>query len=283
MLPGEKEELHLHPAASSLVWPRNMALGFALWGAILWWTFHAAWWTAHQPSDWTAPWTWLWGNRGATYLWTGAGLLVGGALSSLPRGPWTRLWVAASATAVVLLVAFIRFAHIPAFALPVLTAAATIPALSWLEVRRLSTHYHITNLRIVVRTTFPRRSERSVLHTSLIDLDARLDPFPDTGTLFPVTAGDLPDAAAAGTHGLPPAGKGKARKQAVAAEQKASQAGEARTESAAPMRLTGVHPLRRVRRLVELLAQQATSSEGTRLAQGLDRELAQARAALQRR
>jgi hypothetical protein len=125
-------------------------------------------------------------------------------------------------------------------------AAESVPLLAWAELRRLGTHHHVTNLRLVKRTTFPRRAEQAERHAELSDVDVRQGPLAraaDVGTLLPLTS--------------PPA--------------------------AHPLRMAGVRPLARIRHLVEVLVRQATATEYLREQQGLERQQQEALAALQRR
>lgn len=252
LLPGEKEEMSLHPAAASFFVRRLWAIAILLWGGILWAIFHSVWWTTHTTSDWTAAWTWLWGTAQATYLWTLGGLVLGGWLACLPRGPWAKAWIGAFAGLAVCALVKVWFPQAPEFWLPVLTMFAALPAFFWLEMRRYGVTYHVTSMRLVVRTTVPRRSERSVLYSELVDLDAKASGWPDTGTLIPVVRA----ATVAGSVGPP--------------------------QPPPPPPMPGVRPLKRVRALVSLLAQRATASEVAKAEGALDRQVAEALAALHR-
>lgn len=232
LLPGEKEELRLHPAPWSQAHRQLWAVAFLLLGGLLWWAFHAPWW----PNG--------WGASVVPYLWTAGGLLAGGLLAALPGRSHARFWAAAAAALLACAATALWLPQAPQDALPVLVMLAALPALAWVEARRLGTTYHVTSLRLVVRTTLPRRTEAAVLFSDLADLDVRASAWPDTGTLIPV-----------------PAAK----------------------DRPAPPRLVGVRPLSRVRRLVELLAQRATLPEAVRGERNLDRGVAEALAALHRR
>lgn len=223
LLPGEREHWRLHPAHVAFWRPIAWVLLLAVCGALLWSTFHADWWTGHELGDWTQPWTWLWGNDVAAHAWTATVIVAGGAAAALPRKDWRRLWGAVAIAVAVSAVA--AAAPQPTRdALPVTVMAAALPFLAWAEARRLATTYHVTNLRIVARAALPRRSESSVLVADIVDLDVRKAPWPDTGTLVPVLARprDKDDEAPA----LGP-------------------------------RLPGVHPLLRVKALVEALAKRS--------------------------
>jgi hypothetical protein len=161
----------------------------------------------------------------------GLGALVGGAV---------RLWFPAN----------------PGDWLPLLAMLAALPALAWTEWRRLGTSYHVTNLRLVLRTSVPRRTELAVRYADLVDLDTQASAWPDTGTLIPVTA-RTPLPAPLGL--------------------------EAEDAGPAPhLRFVGVRPFGRVRALVEVLAQRATASETMRSESALDAQVAEALAALHR-
>jgi len=251
LLPGEREEVRLHPAHSTAIARQAQALGFAVAGGALWLAFHSPWWQgAPATIPWYEPWLWLYGNGGACIGWTLVLLALGGIAFSLPRGPWTRVWVALGGGLLACAVAAFVDPHGLADAVPVCVALLALPGLAWAELVRTSTHYHVTNLRLAVRTTLPRRSERSVLYSDLVDLDAKPSWWPDTGTLLPVTAG-----------GAKPADDAPA---------------------VPAMRMPGVRPFRRVRRAVELLAQRSAASDTLKATQG-EGDLAQALAALHRR
>jgi len=247
LLPGEREEIRLHPSHSTAVPRQAMALGFALAGGLLWAMFHAPWWQAPAEPRWYLPWRYLVGNGPAAVGWALALLAAGGAATCLPRGPWRRLWVALGAGILACAVAAYVAPHNTAEGVPIAVALLALPGLAWAELVRTSTHYHVTNLRLAVRTTLPRRGERSVLYSDLVDLDARASDWPDTGTLLPVTA-------------------------------KPEDGGEAQPA----LRIPGVRPFKRVRRAVELLAQRASASEPLK-ATKTDADLAEALAALHRR
>lgn len=245
LLPGETEHLRLHPAHVAVWVPLAWAATLLLYGALLWALFRSPWWAGHQPSEWTAPWTWLWGNGPAAYAWTTAGILATGAVAALPRRSWRRLW-GAGATAFAVAMAAGATGQAAERALPFATMAAAVPFLAWAEARRLATTYHVTNLRLAVRAALPARLEQSVLYSDLVDLDVKPAPWPDTGTLRPVLARPRDKEA-------PPAA----------------------------MAVPGVRPLRRVRRLVEALAKRAgAAGRGKELE--ADAQVRQALAALGR-
>jgi len=269
LLPGEKEELHLRPALSSTLARQAGGLALVPYAALLWAAFHSPWWTAHTPSDWTAAWTWLWGTPQAAYLWTVAGFAVAGIASCLPRGSWRRALVAIGLGAACALAAAIWKPDAPEDALPLATLVAALPVLAWNEAARWATHYHVTNLRLVVRTTFPRPTDSALLYSEMVDLDARPSAWPDTGTLIPVAA-----RAAAASADAPAASP---------ASPSVSASGPGATLSRQPPRLAGVRPFARVRRLVEVLAQRATASEYVRTQRKLDDDVAHALAALHRK
>ncbi|MEA3202493.1 MAG: hypothetical protein QOI63_159 [Thermoplasmata archaeon] len=241
LLPGEREVLRLHP--SPLGWlPRyGLALLPAAWGAALWAVFHSARWLG-RPQE-LAP--IILGSPFAAHLWSLGGLLLGGQMLGLARRDSSPFWtavglgVAASVAAIVL--------PLPAEqTLPLLVAAGSVVLLLWAELRRLGTHHHVTNLRLVVRTSFPRRGERSERHAELSDVDVRQGPLGrllDVGTLLPLATPPAPH----------------------------------------PLRLVGTRRLRRVLHLVEVLVRQATASDYLRERQGLEAQQAEALAALQRR
>ncbi|HEX2065333.1 MAG TPA: hypothetical protein VHI93_00835, partial [Candidatus Thermoplasmatota archaeon] len=234
------EVLRRHP--SPLGWlPRyGVALLPALWGAALWALFHAAFWQDSAGLRRVVV-----GSPFAAHLDALAGLLLGGWLLARLRGRRVFLHVAAALAAAASLGTLLG--GLPEReALPLLVAAGSLPLLAWAELARLGTHHHATTLRLVVRTTFPRRTEQAARHAELSDIDVRqgvLGRLLDTGTLLPLAA--------------PPAPR--------------------------PLRLVGVRPLRRVLRLVEVLVRQATATDYLRERQGLERQHAEALAALQRR
>lgn len=240
LLPGEREVRHSHP--HPLGWLRHYSLALLplAWAELLWLLYHSPAWRDTPGLS-----RIVLGSRFAAHLDALAGLWLGGLLlSRMLRRPSflaTALGIGAAASLLTLVVGADE-----RNAIPLLVAASALPILAWAELRRLGTHHHLTTLRLVVRTTFPRRAERIERHAELGDIDVRQGPMGrllDVGTLLPV--------------GNPP--------------------------SAHPLRLAGVRPLRRVLRLVEILVRQATATEYLREELGLERQQAEALAALQRR
>jgi hypothetical protein len=241
LLPGEREVLRFHP--SPLGWlPRYAAaLVPALWGCALWGVFHSARWLARPHG--LGP-IFL-GSPFAAHLWSLGGLLLGGQALSTVRRSRAPLWTALAVGATASLVA------IPApwpaeQTLPFLVVAGSAVLLLWAELRRLGTSHHLTTLRLVVRTSFPRRGENAERHAELSDVDVRQGPLGkllDVGTLLPVATPPSPH----------------------------------------PLRLIGVPRVRRVLRLVEVLVRQATATDYLRERQGLEVQQAEALAAPQRR
>jgi hypothetical protein len=239
-LPREREVLRSRP--HPLGWLRHYAAALlpVAWGGVLWLLFHAPAW-----QDTGGFRRILVGSQFAAHLDSLAGLALGGLFLSkaLRRRAFlhTALAIGAAASLWVLLTGANE-----RDALPLLVAASGVPLLAWAELRRLGTHHHVTTLRLVVRTTFPRRGERVERHAELGDVDVRQGPLGklfDVGTLLPVATSPSPH----------------------------------------PLRLVGVRPLRRVLRLVEVLVRQATATEYLRKELGLERQQAEALAALQRR
>jgi hypothetical protein len=232
-LPGEREVLRSHP--SPLGWLPRYALALlpAAWGGLLWLLFRSASWaSAPRPAS-------LVHFVAVAGLGAGGLLLAAARRDRLPLALAIAIGLAASILAVALRAQ-------PTDALPLAYALAAVPLLAWAELGRLGTHHHVTNLRLVVRTTFPRRGEQAERHAELADIDVRqgiLGRLADVGTLLPVAT--------------PPPPR--------------------------PLRLVGVRPLRRVLRLVEVLVRQATATDYLRERQGLERQQAEALAALQRR
>ncbi|MEA3143565.1 MAG: hypothetical protein QOG31_889 [Thermoplasmata archaeon] len=239
-LPGEREVLRRHP--SPLGWLRRYAVALlpALWGGALWLLFHAPAW--RDAGNFRRIFL---GSQFAAHLDALAGLALGGFLLNRLLGRRAFLNVAAAVGVAASLGTLL--ARLPEReSLPLLVTASSLPLLAWAELARLGTHHHVTNLRLIVRTTFPRRTEQAERHAELSDIDVRQGPLgklTDTGTLLPLAAPPSPH----------------------------------------PLRLVGVRPLRRVLRLVEVLVRQATATDYLRERQGLERQQAEALAALQRR
>jgi hypothetical protein len=239
LLPGEREVLRFRP--SPLGWlPRyGSALLPAAWGGILWFVFHSTAWRDGGLRSLVL------GTVFAAHVDVLCGLLLGGwALSRLRRQQGLLALSAILGVAASLMVIFAGAK--PTDGLPVALAAESVPLLAWAELRRLGTHHHITNLRLIKRTTFPKRAEQVERHAELSDVDIRQGPLAraaDVGTLLPLTT----------------------------------------PTAAQPLRLAGVRPLKRIRHLVEVLVRQATASDYLREQQGLERQQQEALAALQRR
>lgn len=233
LLPGEREVLRLRP--SPLGWLRRYAVALlpAAWGGALWLAFQSAAWRAGHH---TPPFVHFLGI---------AGLAAGGlVLAAATRRRLPFVLAAVLAVGATVLAASLRAEATQALSLTY--ALASVPLLAWAELRRLGTRYHVTTLRLMARTTFPRRSEQVERHAELTDVDVRQGPLGrllDVGTLAPLAAPPSPQ----------------------------------------PLRLAGVRPLRRVLHLVEVLVRQATATDYLRERQGLERQQAEALAALHRR
>jgi len=242
LLPGEREVLRLHPSPLGWLGRYGIALLPAVWAGILWTAFHSPGWTAPERSFRSI----VVGSQFAAHLWSIGGLALGGWMLAVVRRSRAvfRLALAIGLLATLL----VLLARAPEReALPLAVATASLPLLAWAEGVRWSRTHHITTLRLVSRTTFPRRSEQAERHAELADIDLLQGPLgrlADVGTLQPVAA--------------PPA-------------------------PASTLRLVGVPRVRRVARLVQVLVRQATATDYLREQQGLDREQAEALAALQRR
>jgi hypothetical protein len=272
LLPGEVEELRIRPSPAAYLRQQLLALGYALWGGILWVLFHGESWQLHEP-EWSLPWTWLYGAKSAVapYAWTLGGLAVGGAAACLPRGPWTRFWWSLAAGFVIVVYVSLYIPDAAPVALPLLTAALSIPGLLWLEIRRLTTHYHFTNLRLVVRRSLPPHEE-SARYADLVDLDVRPSLFPDTGTLLPIlTPAAHADAPVQPRPAVPQAGTKKPKRSSKAEEpiEESEEALEPRRPKAA-LSMPGVWPLADMKALVQLLVQRATASDFHRRERDLD-------------
>lgn len=239
LLPGEREVLRLHP--HPLGWLRRYAVALlpAAWGGFLWWLYHAAFWQDSETLRRVVV-----GSPFAAHLAMLAGLALGGyALGKLlrPSALYAALGIGVAASASTLVAGYD-----PRLALPIFVAASAVSALTWAELSRLGTHHHVTTLRLVERTTFPRRSEQAERHAELGDVDVKQGPLgrlADVGTLLPV----------------------------------------ANPPPARPLRLVGVRPLRRVRHLIGVLVRQATATDYLRERLDLERQQAEALAALHRR
>jgi hypothetical protein len=263
LLPGEREVLCRRPSPAGWIPRYALALLPALWAAALWTLFHTPDWENHRAGDALHFWTYLYGTPLAAHLYAAAGLAAGGYVLSLARRSWhplaVALLIAACAGAMTLTLGAPATVALPSF-----IALSSIPCLAWAELCRLGTHHHYTNLRTVLRATFPRRMESSARHADLADLDVRQGPLArllDAGTLLPVTA----------EHG-----PRKVRKNLLDPPHPAP-------DAPMPLHLVGVRPLGRIRHLVEVLVRMATASDYLRSEQKLDQRVADALAALQRR
>lgn len=239
LMPGEREVLRFRPSPLGWLGRYGAALLPALWGLALWAIFHSAAW--HDGGLRAL----VLGSVFAAHVDALGGLALGGwALARLRRQPGLLvlgLGLGVAASFVVILAG-----AQPTEGLPWTVAAGSLPLLAWAELSRLGTHHHVTNLRLVKRTTFPRRDEQAERHAELSDIDVKQSPLArplDVGTLLPLTT---PPA----TH---------------------------------PLRLVGARPLRRILHLLEVLVRQATATDYLREQQGLERQQQEALAALQRR
>lgn len=196
LLAGEKEELRLlpHPAGW---WPHYLgAAWFGVVGLALFLLASTPAWSAHASSldaperDAARFWEPLWATPYALALYATVLLVAGGYVQRMRRGRNDHL--ALSCVVAVAIAAVAAFA-VPALAadaqganpashleqartaawlVPLSLAGACLLGFAWAETRRLTTRYHITNVRTVGRTAIPPR-EHALHHADLADIDQR--------------------------------------------------------------------------------------------------------------
>lgn len=244
LLPGERAELRLRPAALSRLPDYAAALAPAAAAGLLWLLTLAPSW--QPPADDAPLWQRLYGTPFAVALYAIILLTAAGALHLLLRRKPAGLLLAAAGIAW-LVVGTVAFPGLDATTrVPLLLAVLSVPALAWVEAVRRTTRYTVTNLRLVTQARLPRRTENAVLHEELVDLDGRKG-LGDTGTLTAVRRAASPDA-----------------------------------EGPRELHLAGIRPYARVLAAVELLVQKATASEAIRRQAKVDERVGEALAALQR-
>jgi hypothetical protein len=242
-MPGEREELHLRPSPSGFAKRYALGLLWPLWSCAALTMLASQRWVATLGND----------QEAVVQLLVATGPLAVGAFLVWRRRVAWALALAAGVGAA----AAIAIVILPRLGLgdpgPIWRTAAgygllVLPAALWVDVRRATTHYHLTTLRIVVRTSVPRRFEQTLHYSDIADVDARKYAWGDTGTIQPILARPPTPAAPA---------------------------------APAP-RLVGVKPFFRVRTLLGVLIQRATATEWLRAEQRLDQQVQDALAALQR-
>lgn len=253
LLPGEHEELRIKPAALGYGVPYAAALAPAAAAGVLWLIGRLpAWQDAESGAPPWQIWHHLWGDALALALYA-VTLVVAAALIDYAVRRKARSFLLATAALAYMMSAVSLLGGMDSRdAIPLLVASLSVPALAWVEARRRTTRYVLTNLRLVRRSRLPRHAEEGVRHQDLVDLRAKRI-VGDVGTLVPVLGQDAAGAAAGG-----PA-------------------------SRTPMRLRGVRPFGRVRAFTELLVQRATAGDYLRAEGRLEQRIAEARVALQRR
>lgn len=192
---------------------------------------------------WWQPWTWFVGNDIAAHGWAAVGP-VGVALAAvLLFHNRLGLGVGIASACATSLLA-LALGRPAAEGLPIAAALVSGLVLAFAELRRRSRYLAITNLRLVAWSEFPRRRDWAARYADLVDLELR--------------QGSLGRMVDVGTL--------------VAVEADGSRT-----------RFTGVARAGRVRALAEALVRNATATTYLRTSQNLDRQVADALAALQRR
>ncbi len=173
LVPGEKEEVSLHPAfASYLPW-HLLSLLPAAAGIGLWLLLRSdAWAAGSQGSPWRF-WNYLYGNPWAADAYTLTAFVAAGLL-----GAWTmkRRWPAIAVAGAGLTVVTTAETAAPAYhadALPLLVGILTAPALLLCELERRSRTIHLTNLRLVAHGGLVRKREENVHYDAIADIDWR--------------------------------------------------------------------------------------------------------------
>ena len=192
---------------------------------------------------WWQPWTWFVGNDIAAHLWAAVGPVGVGLAAGLLLNNRLGLAIGVVSACAASLLALL-LGRPAAEGLPLAVAIVALLVLAFAELRRRSRHLAVTNLRLVAWSDFPLRRQWLARHADLVDLELRQGAL---GSLLDV--GTL-----------------------VAVE-----ADGART------RFTGVARAARVRALAEALVRDATATSYLRNSQNLERQVADALAALQRR
>ncbi len=192
---------------------------------------------------WWQPWTWFVANDLAAHFWAATAPVGVGLALGLLAHKRLGLWLAVGSAIGASLVTLLL--AIPAAqGLPVSVAAMAVLVLVFAELRRRSQHLAVTTLRLVAWQEFPRRREWTARHADLVDLELR--------------------------QGALARGLGTGTLVAV-------QGDGSRTL------FCNVARASRVRTLAEALVRQATATPYLRESQDLDRQVADALAALQRR
>lgn len=279
MLPGETMEAALRP--HPLGWLGRYLVGGlpALWGVALAWLWRTDWWQNADQGSWWQVWTWLYGNTGAAYVHTVAGLAVAGAAIGVVTIRWRRFWLYVGVGfAVVGTTVAVGMEAVTA--IPALLAVASLPLVAYAELDRRSHRYFLTNLRIIFRGGALVRRERQLRFESITDLDGSQGPLGgllDHGTLIPVTQSGFGlgnDTSQAGVA----VGGGGARGGLFGGA--AVTAGGGREVSVGRARtfhqLTGVRPYQDTKHLLERLVQEATSTPYLREQVELQRQMVEA-------
>lgn len=281
MLPGERVQAKLRPHVFSFGGRYLTAAVPALWGLGAWFLLGSAAWSPPDEGSWWQFWRYLYGNAPAAYVYAVAGLAVLGAAISVVTVRWrVFFWYLAAGCAAVAVTAVLFHDEYPTI-LPFALAATAPPAVLAVEFDRRSHRFLLTNLRILFRGGVVVHRERQLRYEAITDLDSHQGPFGRLfgyGTLIPVTqsgfglGADASQAMIAAGVGGRAGGKraGAAGGVAVAAGGgKEVSVGRARTFH----QLTGVHPYRKVRAMLEALIQDATATPYLREQVELQRQI----------
>lgn len=270
LLPGEQEEVRLRPHPLSWLGKYFIALVPAFWGILLGLLFTTDSWQAAETGKWYQIWTFLYGNAGAGYVYSIAGLALFGAVFAVTGIRW-RIFFGYLAVGLLAMIGSLAISNgwlddpgQYVLALPLMLGVLSLPALLGTEMNRRSHRYILTNLRIIFRGGFFVQKERQLRYESITDLDGTqgiLGRIFNYGTLIPVTqsgfglGADTSEAHIGVGVGGSKMGVG-AGIGIAAGGGKEVQVGRARTHDS----LTGVRPYRDVKYLLETLVQNSTST-----------------------
>jgi len=250
LLPGERELVRLRPSPGAFL-PRYLGgLALLAWAALVAW----------GPG--------MGGLPDQAFLLVAAAVpILGGLALYLPRRRMVRLVLAllAGVLVVVLVVAAPLDKRLAAGAA---LAIDGIVALALAEADRRMRRYHLSNLRILFLGGLWDRRGWTLHYDTILDLDVRQDPLARLlghGTVVPVQAPEKPQ----------PLAKPAKRRKVVPAVQ-------APQPQAAPVRIWGVRPVAKVRKLVEAFVTDATATDYLRESQQTSKRVGQAMADLGR-
>jgi hypothetical protein len=245
MLSGEREAVRLKPSLLSNPWLHVAALLLAGWSLVLLALFTSKSWLETEVV-WWKPWTWFVANDVAAHLWAAVGPVLVGLAYGLLGKKRAGLLVGCGSAVLASLLSLLEGQPPPPATqvLPLNYALLALVLLLFAELRRRSQHLVLTNLRLVSWQGFPVRRQWIARHADLVELELR-----QGGVRSALDVGDLVAIEADGRRTV----------------------------------FCNVARARRVRALAQALVRQATATPYLRESQGLDRQVGDALAALQRR